>query len=687
MQETRALASSTHTLQEEHRLLSTRTNESLDQVVANNQILLRRSAVSEQAAHEVRATTNLTQDTVASLSMDLVNCFENLPTVLAPIIENSIAQCLAKHDALGSTATPSTSKTFMSHKVCEGVSGNKDTCSLPVRTSSDTALPPTEGPSSEISSDLPLQRKRFPLEASNFLQSERLNKRSPKRQRTKSSVFNLWFAQLTVTTSQTEQEDDPGSAYLPPMHLQAKRTTLRLIPSLQFLRIGFWYESGQSLPTISHPGWDNRMRVFRTHPWHSPVQEIISNLDLFRFRQLLKRREITPFDCIERRSGGSESLFENLMCTIAKPGFYNSLETRKRGLDFARLLADSGVDCGSGISLYWFLTRTVDKSDEAATDLSMSLFRITITHSQSDPFYGLMTMMNKNSFFTDDFAFLLIGKQDIWDISEFKTSYEQYKGKGCFQYIVENGASYSDWSGFQEHRWRCEPASSRTSKSHCLAEYGETFVKYHWPVLCWSEERPTFWQSRETCEEVFGKRFVVHTWPRLYWAEELPSFWSSRSTCLGVFGNFFVEQEWPPWLGKSCYEFLEGKGSWQRPKGFFPEHEHGSRWVAQMTDCWWEDDAVLRHSRQHCLDQYGVNWVQETLPTLLRQDGLPEEDVIRFTRYGQDMEPPAPCPDLAWLRKYCSIEGVEWVTQESEHDSDSSGEDSEDWETAGEDEA
>ena len=87
----------------------------------------------------------MTQDAVVSLSVDLVSRFENLPTVLTPLIENSIAHCLAKHDVLESTATRSKGKTSMSHKVCKGDSCDESTYALPVRTSSDTVLPPRGG--------------------------------------------------------------------------------------------------------------------------------------------------------------------------------------------------------------------------------------------------------------------------------------------------------------------------------------------------------------------------------------------------------------------------------------------------------------------------------------------------------------------------------------------------------------
>ena len=627
MRETRALATNTYTLQEEHRVLSTRTKASMDQVVAYNQILLTRTALSEQAAHEARATTNLTQETVTSLSIDLVNRFENLPTVLAPIIENSIAQCLAKHDALGSTATPSKGKASKSRKVCEGDSCNEDTYSLPVRTTSDTPLPQCEGPSSELSSDLPHERKRLPLEVGSFLPPERLSKRSPKRRRTNTSTYNLWFAQLAITTSQTEQEDEPGSDYLPPLHLQAKGTTLKLIPSSWFLRVGFLYESGHSLPTISHPGWDNRMRVFRTHPYQSPVVKAIYNADLLHFRQLLERREITPFDrIVHPNEDFMRSLFEHVTYafgTTFRSSNASSLEKQKRHLDIARLLADSGVDCGSDESLYFFVTfmsSEVEEADEAATDPYMSLFRIIIAHSESDPFYGL----GKSISYPHVCQSSVIVKQDVWDVSESKNIYNQSWGPGSFQNIVENGANHHYWLELQKQRWRDEPASLRSSKSHCMAEYGEEFVLSYWPELCWSEEKPTFWKSRETCEETFGKRFVEFTWPYLYWREELPSFWHSReacqeafgsrfvechwpelhwrqelppfwhsrNTCLELFRGYFVERQWPKWLGQSRYEFLEGKGSWQRSRDYAEVDWERERWLDKNKDCWREDNAA-----------------------------------------------------------------------------------------------
>ena len=55
----------------------------------------------------------------------------------------------------------------------------------------------------------------------------------------------------------------------------------------------------------------------------------------------------------------------------------------QRGLlKIAKLLADSGVDCGVGSSLFYNLYALRLNQSE----LNLSLFRIIMTHSQTDPF-------------------------------------------------------------------------------------------------------------------------------------------------------------------------------------------------------------------------------------------------------------------------------------------------------------
>jgi hypothetical protein len=98
VEEIKALASDIHTQQEEDCVLANVTNVSLDRVVVDNQTLLTRSALSEQSAHDAKVAANLTQNAITSLSADLVKGFDNLPMMLAPMIENSIAKSLAEHN-------------------------------------------------------------------------------------------------------------------------------------------------------------------------------------------------------------------------------------------------------------------------------------------------------------------------------------------------------------------------------------------------------------------------------------------------------------------------------------------------------------------------------------------------------------------------------------------------------------
>lgn len=111
-----------------------------------------------------------------------------------------------------------------------------------------------------------------------------------------------------------------------------------------------------------------------------------------------------------------------------------------------------------------------------------------------------------------------------------------------------------------------------------------------------------------------------------------------------------------------------------------------------MIESWSKTGTSERHTRQYCIDQYGVNFVKEELPSLLKQDGLPEGEVIRLTQDGPDMEPPAPHP--YWKDKDNSGSDCEELKKgQDEHDADSNagtGGESDDelsdgWQTADED--
>jgi hypothetical protein len=727
VKDTRTLATNIRTSQEESRRLTALTHTSLDQVVSNTQTLLERSTLSDQSSHNAEVASKFTQDAITALSTDFKKGFENLPAMLAPVIANTITKSLAQHNAseqagLVSRAQP---RGDMSTKVRNG-SAYHDICSLPRRNSSESAPQRDQSAPSTTHVDLPPVPTRSTIYTEHLIHSAQPSRRSPKRQQTRKSVFNVWFGRIEIKTSVTEQEDDVGSDHGLPMRLQARRTSFKLLPSLWFLKTGLLFELGNSRPTVSHPGWDNRLYVIRTHLEDSAVVRTIEGGDYVGFRQLLERREITPFDLVQGYSHGSAPLFGKVVVSFANDIIHRNLMRQKGLLDIARLLADCGVDCGLGFSLCTVLASAADNPN----DLVLTLFRIIMTQSQSDPFEASGGMVASS---LRNFEFSLLMKQNEWDLSEFRSLFQHHCGNGAFQYLVENEGDRAVWSGLQLQKWRQKPAAVRRSRSYCSAEFGSTFVnkfwgelcwlderpafwqsrqacedafghqfaQYHWPKLYWKEQLPTFWHSRKACLEEFGEHFVQCKWPDLYWTEELPTFWHSRSACLEEFGELFVQYKWPAHLGETCFEFLEGNGAWERSRAKRMRcwDDYGrNAWITLMMNCWSKEDATLRHSRRHCIDGYGTNFVQYELPSLLREDGLGEEEILRLTNYGLDMEPPPPCPD--WKNKSRSdsahqefgdyeveCEGESEGERESEPDFESEfdGEISDGWQTADED--
>ncbi|ERF75689.1 hypothetical protein EPUS_01519 [Endocarpon pusillum Z07020] len=523
--------------------------------------------------------------------------------------------------------------------------------------------------------------------------------RSPKRQKISKSVFNVWFGRIELTSSIIKQEDDIDSDYIPPTRLQARQTSFRLILNSWFLRFGVLFETGQSRPTISHPGWDNRLRVIRTHQGDSLVYNIIRRADYVGFRQLLESREVTPFDLVDSKDLFKGSLFE---AVIRQFGIEDNKENpvmRRDWLNIAKLLADSGVDCGVGGSLFWIMFALALSLDE----VTLSLFRIIMAQSQTDPFEDSGEAIAKNLFVMVRHSQLSpLIKQDEWDLSEFTKLFDDYGGNGSFQFMVRTEGNTRKWGERQKQKWRRMPVSLRRSRSYCVAVFGSHFIKVLWPKLYWSDGKPAFWQSRQACEEFFGERFVDYEWPKLYceeeipsfwrsreacleafgepfvnwdwpemyWKQELPTFWHSRKACLEIFGEIFIKYNWPTCLGKTCFEFLEGKGAFGQPGMWICKGTNGNIWITQMVECWSKDDIPQRHLRQYCIDQYGVNFVREELPSLLRRDGLPEEEVVRLTEDGPDMEPPPPLPYWEYEDK-SGLEYEESEDSQDEHDADS----------------
>jgi hypothetical protein len=635
--DTKIMAIGIRTLQEETRLLTTASNTSLDQVVSNTHTLLERTTLYEQHSHHAVMAAKLTQDAIAGLSIDL----QNLPAMLAPIIKDTIAKSLAQHNASEWPGVVPRDRTCggMSTKIHDG-SAHTDIYSPPPPKSPEGApqLDPSASSTTHINSSL--LPTRSAIRAEQLVHSAQPLRRSPKRQKTRKSIFNVWFGRIEIRTSVTEQEDYVDSNYSLPMGLQAQQTTITFLPSLRFLKTGLLFQSGNSRPTMSHPGWDNRLRVIHTHLDDSPVVKIIQGGDYVAFRQLLERREITPFDLVDTNFG-EKSLFElaaqQLYCY---PGL-NEAHVKSK-LDIARLLADCGVDCGRGFSLH----NVLFSMDATQDNVALILFRVVMTQSKSDPFENSGVFIVRFSAH-DKFKLQLLHKQDEWDLSDFTELFRKWWGNGAFQFLVENGEESADldaWSLLQLQKWQRMPAALRRSKPYCLAEFGKNFVRGEWGDLCWAEERPAFWHSRKACLEDFDKYFVEFSWGQL--------------------------------LGKTCFEFLEGKGAWKQsglafegPLGWRPHifsvfasrwsDNKRDEWITLMKGYWSEKEATLRHSRRHCIDQYGTNFVQHELPYLLERDGLAEQEILRLTSYDLDMEPPTPRPSLAYKKRFRRWLGVD----------------------------
>jgi hypothetical protein len=100
-----------------------------------------------------------------------------------------------------------------------------------------------------------------------------------------------------------------------------------------------------------------------------------------------------------------------------------------------------------------------------------------------------------------------------------------------------------------------------------------------------------------------------------------------------------------------------------------------------MADRWKSEGEDLRHSRRHCINQYGTNFVRDELPKLLRDfDGLSEDEIVELTQDGPDLVPPSPALNSA------NLDGDGWIdAYDYRDDSNGSDEDDDDDVEAGED--
>jgi hypothetical protein len=174
--------------------------------------------------------------------------------------------------------------------------------------------------------------------------------------------------------------------------------------------------------------------VVRTHQADSRVKNAIKSADYIQFRQLLERQEVSPFDLVDysdHPTGNSIPLFEIVAMVFDTCSQESKFVMQKGLFAIARLLADSGVDCGAGDSLYSVLS-----SMFIPNELAIRLFHIIMAHSQSDPFNESARIRRLLAY--SGIKPSTIAKQDAWDLSEFRVLFEDHWGKGLFQGMVEN---------------------------------------------------------------------------------------------------------------------------------------------------------------------------------------------------------------------------------------------------------
>ena len=347
-----------------------------------------------------------------------MNRFDNLSMMLASLIHDTVTKSLAVHNAFRETDILFTCQSHRNTRINifkdSTFTGHKH--SLSIRTRSGKTSPRYVSVSFLIHDDLVTLSTNCVVQNENLMRSEQLNKRGPKRQNRNKSVFNVWFGRIELTTLTTEQEDDIDSDCILPMCLRARQTSFRVVPNSYFLSFSLVFETGETRPTISHPGWDNRLRVIRNHIEDSPVYDVICRTDYANFRQLVESREVTPFDLVEYEHLIQCTLFEIVVQKIELQALRGKHVLQRGLFRIAKFLADSGVDCGVGESLLSSLYALVWSQSKVTLDL----IRIIMAQSQTDPFAGLARVNRSIARIGYPHTRLsVLTKQDQWDLSEF----------------------------------------------------------------------------------------------------------------------------------------------------------------------------------------------------------------------------------------------------------------------------
>lgn len=628
---------------------------------------------TEQSMSNLKTNASQNQETCVTMQaqlLDIKSClsqqFEKLPNVISHKVEAEVIKALEKHFALGTKELSVQSHTRVVEEIASEKVNNRSPMEPPLE--SCNLLPPNDTETGTM-----------------FLSSKDINitkplvKKGLKKQRARTNSYNILFGRIVITTIETTQDGLSVAEYGEKYESIAKQLMITVISNTLFSNKGALVAIGSTRPTDSHPLWDTRLRLFRTHDSksESSVVKVLKRGDYLSFRNMMERREVTPFDQIG--SSCSETLVKYIMDHL----YYDIISIDKMdqqgAIRIIKLLADQGVDCGLGISMAQIQSGFSLKFDQA-----LDLYYVMLTHSETNPFRAYYDL--------DEWTFRSFLTQDKWDISDFQEEYEAIYGRGSWQSRVIKRVPPRIWRQSQSDAWFERPGSLRRSKIYCSNEFGKKFVQEIWPKLCWNEQIPSFWQSKEECEQIFGEYFVLRIWPLLYWKQETPEFCRSKEKCEKFFGISFVKYEWPSldweleipefwhswkacrnafgyefiscgtWarlLGPDCFEHVFGQGAWSDFVELYQDsgrlrlnwYDWLRKWHSTCTIRWWYLNLRLRHSRSHTLFAFGLEFLKDTsdgsLIDLLQDDGLTVTEAEELVKDGPDLY----CRPPQWPRR------------------------------------
>ncbi|KAL9616893.1 MAG: hypothetical protein Q9160_008282 [Pyrenula sp. 1 TL-2023] len=386
-----------------------------------------------RSVQHLSAVSNDTQAELLAMKSDLSQQLGSLhmPGVLSSMMKAAVAEALAEH----TTRMSSEAQVRPEPRVVEELDSDQEDELDPTkqeqnhRFSVNSRSHNLDDPSSQPSHD-----------ESRSHQSQ--IRRTGKRQRSSESSYNTWFGRIIITTTITERDE----VYLPEpdqiFKLTARRTMITLLPNILFSNWGAKFQMGTSRPADNHPLWDNRLRVFRTHLPGSPIYRVLERGDFLEFRNMLERREVTPFDDIQVYPRGSEYMtwFEKVMQILEYD--MPTSQSLQGQLDIAKLLADRGTDCGLGSSMF-YLQIWVENVAGVHKKVALELYYTILSHSETNPFESDIR-------FIESYAIRSFLSEDDWDLYDARDQHERVPGRGSWNALVRDNMPSREWEFQQE---------------------------------------------------------------------------------------------------------------------------------------------------------------------------------------------------------------------------------------------